>query len=210
MQLALNDPISLQNLGHVNNFIIGSNEIALKTGAEFATTELQFQAEIMSRTIHGNVNDVGLEYAILANKIAKQILEGEIAYKKPICILAGGETTVRVSGKGIGGRNQELALIFATRLDELMTQQNNRLTGVHIYFLSCGTDGIDGPTDVAGAMVDKDFLLETKSYLDAIQYLNDNDSYNFFRNFNMGKNFVKFGHTGTNVMDLHVLLVIKN
>ena len=77
-----------------------------------------------------------------------------------------------------------------------------------VTFLSAGTDGIDGPTDVAGAIID-DCTLKNAIEMDlnADEYLKNNDSYTFFQNLNNGENFVKTGHTGTNVMDMQLLLI---
>ena len=123
----------------------------------------------------------------------------------PLCLISGGETIVKVKGKGKGGRNQELALSAALFLHSLQKISND---SGQISFLSAGTDGIDGPTDVAGAIIDN-YTIEhaEKQGLNATQHLENNDSYNFFLRFNDGVNFVKTGHTGTNVMDIQLLLI---
>ena len=75
-------------------------------------------------------------------------------------------------------------------------------------FLSAGTDGIDGPTDVAGAVIDQDTCLQVQDQeLDPQSFLINNDSYHFFKSLNNGGNFIKIGHTGTNVMDLQILII---
>ena len=77
----------------------------------------------------------------------------------------------------------------------------------NVSFLSAGTDGIDGPTDAAGALAQHDMCLEArKQGLDPYEFLRNNDSYSFFKYLNNGKNLVMTGHTGTNVMDLQILL----
>ena len=78
-----------------------------------------------------------------------------------------------------------------------------------VIFLSLGTDGIDGPTDVAGAVADQNLLQDARrqGIQIAQQYLAENNSYEFFTRVNGGKNFVKMGHTGTNVMDIQLLLI---
>jgi len=115
----------------------------------------------------------------------------------PACILAGGETTVRIQGRGKGGRNQELALAGALDLKDWS----------HIALLSAGTDGTDGPTDAAGALVDGDTCRQAwQRGLNPAAYLENNDSYNFFDR--LGQLF-KTGPTRTNVMDLMCLLVDK-
>jgi len=77
-----------------------------------------------------------------------------------------------------------------------------------VKFLSSGTDGQDGPTDAAGAIVDPDTIRRAKKAgMDTEAFLNDNDAYNFFDRLDNGRNLVKTGLTGTNVMDIHVILV---
>ena len=113
---------------------------------------------------------------------------------KPLCILAGGETTVRVVGGGRGGRNQEFALAMAPAL-----------AGASVTVLSAGTDGIDGPTDAAGAFVDGTTLRRAQERgLDVDAALHANDSYTFFSQ--LGDLF-RCGPTGTNVMDIKIALV---
>ena len=107
-----------------------------------------------------------------------------------MCFLSGGETTVTVRGHGLGGRNQEFVLAA------LLALEGTR--GVTI--ISAGTDGIDGPTDSAGAVA------ASASHVtdDARRYLDDNDSYHFFER---EGGLIKTGPTGTNVMDVRILLV---
>jgi hydroxypyruvate reductase len=112
----------------------------------------------------------------------------------PLCVFAGGETTVHVSGKGRGGRNQEFALALA-----------EQITGTALAVLSAGTDGIDGPTDAAGAFVDGTTLRRARERgLDPAAALADNDSYTFFAQ--LGDLF-RCGPTGTNVMDVKIALL---
>src|SRR5262249_49273061 len=109
----------------------------------------------------------------------------------PLCILAGGETTVQVKGTGRGGRNQEFALALATEI-----------AGEDVLVLSAGTDGVDGPTDAAGALVDGVTVERAaKHQLDAKAALANNDSYAFFAA--LGDLF-QCGPTGTNVMDIKI------
>ncbi|XP_061399492.1 glycerate kinase-like [Musca vetustissima] len=124
--------------------------------------------------------------------------------KKPLMLITAGEPTVKVSGSGLGGRNQELAL-------RLSLEIYRRLRNV--CFLSAGTDGIDGPTNAAGALacseVVKDFLeLNSKNICDLESFINNNDSYNFYKGVKQGDYHVVTGHTGTNVMDLHFFLLL--
>ena len=111
-----------------------------------------------------------------------------------VCVLAAGETTVQVRGRGKGGRNQELALGAA-------------LAGLgprRWALASAGTDGIDGPTDAAGAIVDPTTLARAaRAGLDPVRLLDDNDAYRFFEPLG---DLIKTGPTGTNVGDLQVVL----
>ena len=117
--------------------------------------------------------------------------------RRPACILSAGETTVDVRGPGRGGRNQEFALAAVERLAALSGST---------ALVSVGTDGIDGPTDAAGAVVDTTTLARARSKgLPAPeQYLDDNDSYTFFEQLG---DLVRLGPTATNVGDLQVLLI---
>ena len=117
------------------------------------------------------------------------------------CLLCGGETTVNVRGSGRGGRNQELALAFALAV----------AGRGGIELLSAGTDGIDGPTDAAGAMVNGATVAKAAGLgLDAAAFLDNNDSYSFFSELDRlsgGRHHLKPGPSGTNVMDLQVILL---
>jgi glycerate-2-kinase len=105
------------------------------------------------------------------------------------------KTTVVVKGQGLGGRNTEFALAFAA---EIKDEKG-------ITLLSAGTDGTDGPTDAAGAIVDGRTIVNAKGKgLDPFVYIENNDSYTFFKN--TGELFVT-GSTGTNVMDIQVVLI---
>jgi len=125
-----------------------------------------------------------------------------------LCFLAAGETTVQLSGKGgKGGRNQEMALAAGIALHEL-SFGNMVLNNFEVMILSIGTDGQDGPTDAAGAMVDVQMIGKSGfSLAEAKQFLNNNDSYNFFANAAGGDYHIKTGLTGTNVMDLQLILI---
>jgi len=115
---------------------------------------------------------------------------------KPAGLVAGGETTVSVRGKGIGGRNQEVALGAALRL--------STIDGVTVA--SIGTDGVDGPTDAAGAIADGRTILRAEAErMDAMKALADNDSYSFFSK--LGDSVVT-GPTGTNVNDIAVIVAL--
>ena len=114
-----------------------------------------------------------------------------------VCIVAGGETTVHTDGTGKGGRNQECALAMARALGTL---------GSLVAAASVGTDGIDGPTDAAGAIVDSTTLAraEAADIGPPERYLDAHNSYVFFDEL---RDLIRTGPTGTNVGDVQVILV---
>ena len=118
---------------------------------------------------------------------------------RPLCLLAGGELTVTVKGQGRGGRNTEFVLA------SLVDMEKAEVEGLDWLILSLGTDGIDGPTDAAGAWADARTIKTARALgLNAAEYLDDNDSYGFFK---QTGNLIVTGPTGTNVMDLRVFLL---
>ncbi len=122
-------------------------------------------------------------------------IKNDLEIIKPVCVLAGGETTLRVSGPGEGGRNQHLALVAAARL--------RNTSGITL--LAGGTDGNDGTTDTAGAVVSSGTFNQALSdHIDPEKYIRDFDSYNFFRK---AGGHVITGPTMTNVMDMAVIIV---
>ena len=104
----------------------------------------------------------------------------------------------------MGGRNQELALAFAIECEGLQG----------LYLLSAGTDGSDGPNDAAGAIVNGDTAAQARKLnVDPARYLADNDSYHFFQKFDAAsgeKTHLITGPTGTNVMDMQIMLLDKD
>jgi glycerate-2-kinase len=115
---------------------------------------------------------------------------------RPACIISGGETTVVVKGSGLGGRNQEFALLCA----KYISGQNK-----NIVILSGGTDGTDGPTDAAGGIVDPYTEQRGKEKgLDIDKSLDENDAYHYL---DATCDLIKTGPTLTNVMDIHLILV---
>jgi hydroxypyruvate reductase len=177
-------------LGRVRNMIIGSNKLALDAAARQAK-ELGYHVLLLSSFVEGETREVAKVHAA----IAKEVLAHGRPVRRPACILSGGETTVTLRGQGKGGRNQEFVLAGALALEEW---------GPAVLF-SAGTDGIDGPTDAAGALADSSLLGRARSIgLDPLAYLNANDSYTFFERLEA---LVKIGPTGTNVMDVRMLLL---
>jgi len=172
------------------NVIIGSNIIAVKS-AEQRARELGYNPLILSTSIEGETREVAKVHAA----IAKEIVKTNHPIGPPACVISGGETTVTIRGKGLGGRNQEFVLASALDIQGLKD----------VVVLSGGTDGTDGPTDAAGAIADVDTVRRARELgLDANVYLEDNDSYHFFEKL---EDLLITGPTNTNVMDLRLILV---
>ncbi|MBI3796285.1 MAG: DUF4147 domain-containing protein, partial [Deltaproteobacteria bacterium] len=172
---------------HVHNFLIGSNRLALNAAAA-AAQRLGFAIQILDEPLAGDTTQAARDFA----RSLRPLLG---ARTTPLCVFAGGETTVRVIGQGKGGRNQEFALVVA---QELRGEPNWAL-------LSAGTDGVDGPTDAAGAFVDSRSVDRAMAQgLDPSATLKENDTYPFFAA--LGDLFTP-GPTGTNVMDLKIALL---
>ncbi|NXP52112.1 GLCTK kinase, partial [Heliornis fulica] len=129
--------------------------------------------------------------------------------ERPVCILAGGETTVQLQGTGKGGRNQELALRVGLELHKAQVAEGSGPPGsMEVVFLSGGTDGQDGPTEAAGAVCSPELVDEAlREGLDAEAFLSNNDSYTFFSQFQGGHHLLLTGLTGTNVMDIQAILI---
>lgn len=174
---------------NVHNLVIGSNRLALEAAAAKARV-LRYRSMILSTSIQGEAREVARVHAHILREVAAS--GNPIA--PPVCILSGGETTVTVRGNGRGGRNQEFALAAAIEIAGI----SNAL------ILSAGTDGTDGDTDAAGAIATGETLACARRIgLDPVGHLACNDSYPFFDALG---DLVKTGATGTNVMDIHVLL----
>lgn len=174
----------------VTNHIVGSNSRALAAaGAE--AERLGFRPLVLSSMIQGEAR----ETAKVLCAVLKEVRRSGHPASPPACVLSGGETTVTVRGSGKGGRNMEMALSAAIELAGLPD----------ILFLSTGTDGTDGPTDAAGAFADGGVASRAQGLgLSMRQSLAGNDAYRFFRQ--TGDLFIT-GPTGTNVMDLQIMLV---
>ncbi len=175
---------------NVKNHIILSNYTALQEAAD-AADRLGYNTIILSSFLEGDTKEsVGFHTAIV-----REIIKNGNPVKKPACLLSGGENTVVIKGSGKGGRNTEFAI-----------QSAISIAGISgTYCTSIATDGTDGPTDAAGAIVDSNTvkLAESKG-LDIKLYANNNDSYNFFQKLGT---LIRTGPTKTNVMDLHIIIV---
>jgi glycerate 2-kinase len=179
-----------KSVSRVQNLIVGSNALAINAAAAKAK-ELGYKPLVLSTFIEGETRDVAAMHAA----IAKEILASDRPARRPVCILSGGETTCTVRGSGLGGRNQEFVLAAAIALQG----------APDTLILSGGTDGIDGPTDAAGAYADGGTVARAAALgLDARAFLANNDSYHFFEPLNA---LLKTGPTGTNVMDVRLLLL---
>jgi len=169
---------------------VGSNALAVEAAAEEAK-RLGYNTMILSTYLEGEAREVARVHAA----IAKEIRAAGGPVKPPACVISGGETTVTIRGKGLGGRNQELALAAALAIDGLRD----------VAIMSAGTDGVDGPTNAAGAIADGTTRDRSRALgLDAAAFLRNNDSYRFFEAIG---DLIKTGPTGTNVADIQLILV---
>lgn len=170
--------------------LVGTNAMALEACAAQAGRE-GLRPLLLTSTLQGEASTAGRVLAA----IGLEARRASRPVEPPACIVAGGETTVTVRGDGLGGRNQELAL--AAALD---------IAGAPaMAVFSAGTDGRDGPTDAAGAIAFPDTVVRGRAAgLDAKAFLARNDSYRFFDPLG---DLVRTGPTGTNVMDIHLVLV---
>lgn len=158
----------------------------LCTAAKNICLELGYETEILTDSMDNEASEAGEYLSHLALKHAGQ--------GRKLAFIAGGETVVRLKGKGKGGRNQEMVLAAV-----------RNLSGLNAAFFSVGSDGTDGPTDAAGGYADGDTLSEmTDMGIDVRKYLENNDSYNALK---ACGGLVFTGPTGTNVNDLSVILI---
>jgi glycerate 2-kinase len=165
--------------------VVASNELAAVAGVRRAEAE-GLQALLLSTYVEGEAREVALVFAALA----RELVYADRPLPRPCCLVAGGETIVRVRGGGRGGRNQELALATAEKLAGLDD----------VLLAALATDGTDGPTDAAGALVDGSTVARARALgLDPRRFLDDNDAYNFFEPLG---DLLMTGPTNTNVNDL--------
>lgn len=168
------------------NIVIGSNRTAL-AGAAATARKQGWEVIIDDAVLSGDTTVAARRFAARLQDVSARVRETQ-----PLCVLAGGETTVQIRGGGHGGRNQEFALAAA-------------LAGTPCTLLSAGTDGIDGPTDAAGAFVDETTLGRARARgVDLEALLQANDSYAAF---SLLGDLFRCGATGTNVMDIKIALL---
>lgn len=179
---------------HARTILVGTNRIALEAAGREARLR-GYNSMVLSSRVTGEAREAALFYF----GIAKDMAISGFPVKRPACLVAGGETTVTLRGTGRGGRNQEMALAFLVALGESPKGAGD------IVFLSAGTDGNDGPTDAAGAVVSLELYDKARrSGLDPGTALAENDAYTFFSS---AGGLLKTGFTGTNVCDIQVILV---
>ncbi|NVM01755.1 MAG: glycerate kinase [Candidatus Helarchaeota archaeon] len=182
-----NDPC----FSKTENIIVGNLKNACKAVYDYANKH-NITPYIYPKFIEGEARDIGKKLIDLANEIYVTVPK----FGKPLLFIAGGETTVTVKGSGKGGRCQELILGSIEKLENFK----------QAVMLAIGTDGIDGNSDAAGAIIDNNsFLIANNMGLKVENYLNNNDSYTFFKE--LRHNLIFTGPTGTNVSDLVLLLL---
>ena len=169
--------------------IVGSNRDAIEAAEKTARAN-GLNVIVLTTKLQGEAREVGQNLSYIAEEVFR---EGK---QRPCLFLLGGETTVHVTGKGVGGRNQELALSAVSGLAGLKDTA----------MISFTTDGIDGPTDASGAIVDGYTLQRAKELgINPLTYIEDNDAYHFFEKL---EDLIFTGPTGTNIVDCTALLVL--
>jgi glycerate 2-kinase len=158
-------------------------------GARIAAAALGYHVQTIEEPVVGDARTIASAHLTKLAALATRA-------PRPLCVLSSGETTVHVTGQGKGGRNQEFALAMAGGLETL---------GAHVAAASVGTDGVDGPTDAAGARVDSTTIGRARERgLAPDAYLRENNSYEFFRALD---DLIVTGPTHTNVGDIQVVLI---
>jgi hydroxypyruvate reductase len=177
-------------LARATTTVIGSRRDAMRGAAEEAR-RLGYHVVQIDDAIVGESRDA-------ASAFVRDASARAAAVSRPVAVVASGETTVHVKGKGKGGRNQEFVLAAALAIARLKLPAPFAIAGV-------GSDGVDGPTDAAGAVADPTTLERARAAgYDAQKYLDDNDAYPFFDALG---DLIQTGPTGTNVGDLQLILL---
>ena len=173
---------------NVENTLIGSNNLCLKS-IDSLCTKKDINSKIWKTNIEGDVQ-------VIAENFVRDLKKKR--YKKPIILISGGESTVKIKGKGKGGRNQEFALHFIKNI-------RKSLSDLKFTLLSAGTDGRDGPTNAAGAIVNEKSLdlIENKN-INLNKELENNNSYQVLKKIN---SLVIISGTNTNVADIQLLMI---
>jgi hydroxypyruvate reductase len=169
--------------------VIGRQRGAVE-GARRAAESLGYHVRVVEEPVTGEARNAAAAHVA---RVAAWLP----TLPRPACILSSGETTVTVRGTGKGGRNQEFAFAMARQMDA---------QGLSVVAASIGTDGVDGPTDAAGAIVDRSTFVRARAagIETPLAYLDNNDTYPFFDRIG---DLVRTGPTSTNVGDLQIVLV---
>lgn len=176
----------------VRHVIVANNFRALEAASR-AARQTGFQPLILTSSLEGDTGEAARFHVA----VLREVLQHGHPLRPPACIITGGETTVRVKGDGLGGRNMEFVLHCALAMGDWEPRS--------LLIASVGTDGTDGPTNAAGAWADCATVARGRSLgLDAAEYLRRNDSYRYFQQLD---DLVITGPTRTNVMDLRLMLV---
>ena len=174
----------------VRNTVIGNNALVVEAAAARAR-ELGFTPHVLTRSLEGEAREMARQFV----EMARAIRAGRGPVAPPACVIAGGETTVTVRGRGKGGRCQEFALAAALDMEGLRD----------VVMLAAGTDGTDGPTEAAGAMVDGESVARARARgADSAASLAENDSHDLLAGIG---DLVTTGPTHTNLLDLYLALV---
>ena len=169
-----------------NNTLIGSNNLCLNNIKNLCK-KYNINSKIWFKNIDGDVKKISKKFS---NNIKK------IKYKTPVLLISGGETTVKVNGKGKGGRNQEFALYFAIEMKKINPFKS-------FIILSAGTDGRDGPTNAAGGILNQGSLEKIKNKkVNLKKELLNNNSYQVLKKIN---SLVIIDGTNTNVADVQLI-----
>jgi hydroxypyruvate reductase len=174
----------------VENRVIATAHASLQAAAAFFKAH-GVQPVILGDSVTGEAREVAKVYGALA----REVQQYGLPWRAPVALISGGECTVKVKGKGRGGRCAEFLLSLAVDLDG----------AANMHALACDTDGIDGSESNAGAILTPDSLRHAAAKnIDAAKLLDNNDGYGFFHALN---NLVITGPTRTNVNDFRVILI---
>lgn len=205
-------PAAAQSSSGVQNVVICNNQLAVSAMADLLQHDHRYAVQVLSTGLEADATALGTALARLLQELIlhKSSHQLEQFGCRPIqlgdsgrhLLLLAGETTVEVRGKGLGGRNQHLGAVALLQLGRLHCWQSR----VGYALLSAGTDGQDGPTDAAGALIDESDVAWLQQHPDQLHMLEqcilENDSYRFWRSFRDGRCHLLTGPTGTNVMDI--------
>lgn len=177
---------------NVSNVIIANNRTACRGAQEYAR-KTGVSSIILTSQLEGEAKDVGT----IVSAIARELRMNRGGLRNNMVMVMGGETTVTVTGNGRGGRNQEMVLSASLKL--------KNCDGISIA--SIGTDGLDGNTTAAGAIIDSSTLSRAENInLKPSQLLHNNDSYRFFTKLH---DTIMTGPTGTNLNDIIITAVVR-